>query len=997
MKKKMFYLALIALSLRPMLGLSAPAEKVEMAEADMRAARPGVYWYFMDGNQDRNEMVADLEAMAEVGIGSVLFLEVNIGVPVGPVPFMSEQWQDNLVHAIKTCERLEMEFILGTGPGWSGSGGPWVKPEDSMQHLVGSSTPVQGPSLFEGALAVPQPHTPGRHAGMGYWHGVARNKWYQDVAVLAVPAPKEGLAAFEQYELKTLKDVLPYSPDRTVPRFVEPSADFDEPDSGAAIDSSKIIDLTDLMEPDGTLRWEVPEGDWTIMRFVARSTGQTTRPAPKPGHGFECDKFNADAYRRHWDNFQGKLLEKLGPLKKGKGLTTIHLDSWEMSSQNWTAAFRSEFLKRRGYDPQPWYPAYMGHIVDSPEKTERFLWDMRKTSQELLLENHAGIIKKIAHEHGLQYSNEPYDMNPAGDLDLGSVADIPMGEFWNSNTGAHTEYSCIEAVSIAHTMGKAQVNAEAFTSAAKQFQNDPENMKDQTDWALAMGINGFMFHTFQHQSTGDTEKPGCGMGIYGVQWHRNQTWWPLLSDYHEYIARCSAILRQGQAVADILYLTPEGAPHIFLAPDSALTKYTGPVLRNKKGYNFDAVSPRILKMRAKVEDGKIAFPGGTSYSLLVLPDVETMTPEMLDVISELVNAGATVMGNPPRKSPSLVGYPDCDEVVRQRAEALWAEGKILRYAPLESRADGLFPEYSVTATALADMGIVEDFQSDGPIRYGHRRTDNEEIYFVSNTTAEKQVTTCRFRVTEAVPELVDPMSGERRSLPDFTQEGSHILIPLTFEARESFFVVFRAAPAEGALVSEEGEQNFPSYQKLEELEGAWEVAFDPEWGGPEAIQFEALQDWRLHSERGIQYYSGSATYRKSFDAPESALSGQSFLSLGVVHDICRVRLNGKDLGVLWTSPWRVETTGLLKSKDNELEIEVVNGWVNRLIGDQQPEDANVRSVSWPSGLLDGKSYETGRYTFFTASPYKADAPLMPSGLLGPVRLMGLANTGSDTM
>ena len=994
---KTFYLALVALSLLPAWVHSAPAETVDRVDPEIMSARPGAYWYFMDGNQDRDEMVADLESMAEVGIGSVLFLEVNIGVPIGPVPFMGEQWQDNLVHAIKTCERLGMEFILGTGPGWSGSGGPWVQPEDSMQHLVGSATEVQGPRKFEETLALPQPHEAPRHAGMAHEHGLLRDEWFRDVAVLAFPTPAAGVEGIEEYDIKSLKEVLPYSPDRSIPRFVYPHADFDEPDSGKVIDSKRIIDLTSAMESDGTLRWEVPEGDWTIMRFVARSTGQTTRPAPRPGHGFECDKFNLDAYRRHWEQYQAKLLEKLGPLKEGKGLTTIHLDSWEMSSQNWTAAFRDEFMKRRGYDPQPWYPAYMGQVVASLEKTERFLWDMRKTSQELLLENHAGAIKELAHAHGLLYSNEPYDMNPAGDLDLGSVADIPSGEFWNSNTGAHTEYSCIEAVSIAHTMGKSQVNAEAFTSAAKQFQNDPENMKNQTDWALAMGINGFMFHTFQHQSTGDVEKPGCGMGIYGVQWHRNQTWWHLLSDYHEYIARCSAILRQGEAVADILYLTPEGAPHIFLAPDSALTKATGPVLRNKKGYNFDAVSPRILKMRAKVENGKIVFPGGTSYSLLVLPDVETMTPETLASIAELVQAGASVMGNPPRQSPSLVGYPECDEVVRQRAEALWGEGKILRYTPLESRADGLFPDYSVTATALTEMGIVEDFQSDGPIRYGHRRTENEEIYFVSNTTAEKQVTICRFRVTDAVPELVDPMSGERRLLPDFTQEGPHISVPLNFEARESFFVVFRSASAGAAVASEHGERNFPSFQMLEELEGAWEVAFDPEWGGPETIQFEALQDWRLHSERGIQYYSGSASYRKSFDAPESALSGQSFLSLGVVHDICRVRLNGKDLGVLWTSPWRVETTGLLKAKGNQLEIEVVNGWVNRLVGDQQTGDKNVRSVSWPSGLLDGKSYETGRYTFFTARPYKANSPLMPSGLLGPVRLMRITKTGSGAL
>ena len=241
------------------------------------------------------------------------------------------------------------------------------------------------------------------------------------------------------------------------------------------IERSKVIDLTGRWSRTAASAGRSPQGDWTIMRFVARSTGQTTRPAPQTGHGFETNKFDGDSYRRHWNDFQAKLLEKIvakgGPLQPGKGLTTIHLDSWEMSSQNWTADFREEFQNRRGYDPQPFYPAWMGLVVGSLEKTERFLWDMRKTSQELVLEEHAGEIKQIAHEHGLLYSNEPYDMNPAGDIDLGSVADMPMCEFWNAPHD--TQYSCIEAVSIAHTMGPQVVKAEAFTSSKDAFAKHP--------------------------------------------------------------------------------------------------------------------------------------------------------------------------------------------------------------------------------------------------------------------------------------------------------------------------------------------------------------------------------------------------------------------------------------------------------------------------------------------------------------------------------------------
>jgi len=970
------------------------------------SARPGVYWYFMDGNQNPDEMVADLHAMKDVGIGSVLFLEVNIGVPTGPVSFMSDQWQDNVVHAIKTTKELGMEFILGTGPGWSGSGGSWVKPEDSMQHLVGSTTKVKGPTLFEQALPVAAPHKPNRFAGMNGSHTAVRNKWYRDVAVLAFPTPKEDIARFDNYDIKTLKDVRPYSIDKKAPTFVMPQADYRDIDSAKVIDASRIIDLTSKMRPDGKLRWKVPDGDWTIMRFVSRLTGQTTRPAPRAGHGFECDKFNGDAYRRHWENYQGRLIEKLGPMTPGKGLTTIHLDSWEMSSQNWSGAFAKEFKKRRGYDPQPYYSAYMGLVVGSLEKTERFLWDMRKTSQELVLENHAGAIKKIAHQHGLKYSNEPYDMNPAGNMDLGSVSDFIGCEFWNANGGPDTQYSCIEAASVAHTMGKSKVFAESFTTAGMRYLNYPTNMKDQTDWAFAMGINKIIFHTFQHQPLGKGIKPGMSMGPYGVQWHRNRPMWDMFDAYHEYLSRCSHLLRQGQAVADILYLTPEGAPHIFTAPESALAG--SPRLKDKKGYNFDAVTARILKMRAKVKNGKIAFAEGSSYSVLVLPDVDTMTPETLTFITKLVKAGATVIGNPPRKSPSLVGYPKCDKKVQKLAEKLWGKslanerqvgkgriildlvsagigpGSLKASKTTASDVADLYQDYETTAAVLRDMGIDEDFTSTGPVRYGHRATKDKDMYFVSNTSDELVKTYCTFRVTGSIPQLWNPVTGEMSSLPQYVIKDGLTTIPMTFDSYESFFVVFpKEISADRPAVA--ASDNFPGANPVMKIEGAWKVSFDPKWGGPEEITFDKLIDWTTHSKRGIKYYSGIATYKKTFDVSiqKGRRKPRVYLDLGTVDDMARVKLNGKDLGVVWCAPWRVDITDVVKAKNNKLEIEVVNRWPNRMLGDTLEPDKDVRTVKWESGLLGGKEYKTGRYTFSTTT---GPGKLLPSGLIGPVRI-----------
>lgn len=982
------------------------------------SARPGVYWYFMDGNQDREQMTADLEAMARVGLRKVIYLDVNIGVPRGQVDFMSEQWQDNFAHAVKTAERLGMEVILATGPGWAGSGGPWVKPEESMQHLVGNAIEVSGPTHFNGKLEIPVPPKPNAFHGMSKELLAVRDQWFREVAVLAFPTPKDP-ARVDLADLKTLKETQPYSIWKHVPRFVAAPARFQELSATSVINPDGIIDLTDRMAADGTLRWEVPAGEWTIMRFVARTTGQTTRPAPVPGHGFETDKFNPQAYLNHWDSFQGKLLEKVSPGKDGKGWTRIHLDSWEMSSQNWSLAFKDEFVKRNGYDPTFYYPAYAGFVVGSLEKTERFLWDLRKTAQALVIEKYAATIKAKAHEHGMLYSNQPYDMNPAGDIDLGSVADIPSCEFWDYRNGDKVDstYGCLEAVSIAHTMGKPVVAAEAFTSMIpKRFHAYPGQMKNQTDWALAIGINNFIFHTFQHQPLGDNFLPGMSMGPFGLNWHRHQNWWDMLPAYHQYISRASHLLQQGVAVADILYLTPEGAPHIFLPPSSAM-KGEG-LLKDRRGYSFDAVSPRILMERATVKNGRIAFPEASQYALLILPDVETMTPEALKAVMALVKSGASIVGNPPVKSPSLVNYPECDRQVRMLAEELWGsldvpgqlskrrfgEGVIYWGKDVYSKTgddEPFYPSYEKTALLLNGTGLSEDFSAPvDSLRFTHRRTGDKEIYFVSNRSADPVETYASFRIAGMNPELWHPETGERRILSDYTPTGDTINVPLKFAPYESYFVVFSAT----ATGKQDYRVNFPRKEQVMELMGAWEVAFDPARGGPEKTTFDALLDWSRHGERGIKYYSGIATYTKTFDLPEGTdRSAELLIDLGKVHEMARVSLNGIELGIAWTAPWQLPVGSALKPKGNVLTVEVANSWENRLIGDTMDGDRDARTVQWESGLLEGRPYKTGRYTFTTYLSKAADfgdvktpeAKLQPSGIIGPVTVQAIRGSRSD--
>jgi hypothetical protein len=605
------------------------------------------------------------------------------------------------------------------------------------------------------------------------------------------------------------------------------------------------------------------------------------------------------------------------------------------------------------------------------------------------LEYHALAVKKYAHKNGMTLSIEPYDMNPTADLELGAIADVPMSEFWSKGYGFNSSFSTVEATSIAHVNGRSLTPAEAFTAHGEDWKQHPGSMKNQGDWAFAAGVNRFVYHTFQNQFLNDTLRPGATMGPYGVHWDRNQTWWPMVGSYHQYITRCSYILQQGNTVADVLYLNPEGSPHVFRPPFTALIG--NDTIPDRRGYNFDGCAPGQL-YKASVVNGNIVFPGGANYKILVLPAVQTMTPALLEKIAALVKAGATVYGSPPTKSPSLVGYPAVDSRIASLVETVWGptpdgaqqahaygKGRVI-WRGVGIRLDNLYPTYDVTATILKDMKVPEDFESDGPIRYTHRASPTWDAYFIANKTGETITANATFRSTKGTPQLWDPLIGKVTVLAEFKKQGAQTTIPVQLAAYQSYFVVFAkdAVPA----IATAKKKNFTAPVTVATLNGPWNVSFDPKWGGPKNIVFDDLQDWTLRPEKGIKYYSGLATYTKQFDMPVT--TGKLFINLGQIKNLARVKLNGKDLGVVWTAPWLVEIPAGLLQKQNKLEIEVANLWPNRLIGDQQLPNDGPANGKWPEWLLKGEPRKSKRYTFTSFNPYNKNTKLLSSGLMGPV-------------
>jgi hypothetical protein len=965
------------------------------------SVRSGVYWYFLDGNLSAAGMTKDLEAMKEKGVGNVIFLETSQGIPKGKYVYMSEEWRVLFKHAVKECERLGIALSLGTGPGWAGSSGPWVKGELSMKHLVSSSIDVcstNKATVQTLQLAKPSPRRPFFGEG-DFISSEIRQKWenyYEDVAVLAFPARADSLGTemgpenVREIDEKALYYRRPYTSGWGVKQYLAPALSDTNP---TGIDISKMVDLTSLMQPDGSLTWKVPKGKWRVMRFGVRNSGAVTRSAPATAVGFEADKLDSVAMKDHLDNYTGEIFKTIGNrnIDLPGGFKILHIDSWEMGAQNWTQHFREEFIKRRKYDPQPYYPAYTGLVVQNPAVTERFLWDVRQTAQELLLETHA-FIRDYAHRNGLKLAMESYDMTPVCDLELFMLADIPSCEFWSMGYfGFNGSFSAIEASSAAHLTGRSVVPAEAFTVLDDKYLQHPGSMKNQGDWALSAGVTQFYFHTFPHQSLDDGLKPGVTMGPFGINYHRNQTWWDMSEGYHHYLSRCQLMLQHGRTVADVLYLTPEAAPFVFRAPASALQVNGSDWIPDRRGYNFDGCPPSML-YKATVTDNKLVFPSGATYRLLVLPRWETMTLPMLTKIRDLVRDGLTVVGLPPSKAPGLTDYPLNDQQIQELAQELWGasdvpeqmterpfgNGKIIWGSALITKVDNLYAPYDITSSVLAQMDIPEDFVTDMSVRYTHRTADNCDIYFVSNRTDQTITGSCNFRITGQSPELWDPITGDKRSLPEFTVNGKYTNVPLQLEPYQSYFVVFThqtGTPLAG--------KNFPETILVKTLDQPWEVTFDPALGGPGKVTFNQLTDWALHSIEGIKYYSGTAVYQQTFNFTPT--SGSVFLDLGTVKVMARVWLNGNDLGVRWTAPFRVDITDAVKAGNNELKIEVVNLWPNRLIGDEHQPADGIQNGQWPEWVLNHTARpSSGRVAFTTYHSYAPDAPLLESGLIGPV-------------
>ncbi len=1054
------------------------------------ATRPRCYWYWMDGNITKEGITKDLEAMKRVGIGEgyIGVISGQSGATPNPDPkALTDPWWGFIEHAIREGSRLGVDIGVFNSPGWSQSGGPWVKPSQAMRHVALPETRLHGPQHFEGKLSAP--------AGD-----------FQDLAVLAFPLPAgEGELAkisartpttvsfempvpftarsltvrppgainvaaelqasddgklyrtikkftIDRHNLAVNVGPVPLAPivaafPATTARFFrlnfsagcdpgdlqlaaaariesvaekslqkmfqDPLPPFDfyqwptqaEPDLATlALQPQAVRDLSKMLTADGTLRWDVPAGDWIVLRTAMVPTGTKNSPAPEEATGLEVDKMNRAALKTHFDAYIGNLLKRM-PAADRKAWKHVVADSYEMGPQNWTDGFGADFLKRYGYDPLRFLPVLTGRIVGSVDQSNRFLWDLRRLVADRVARDYVGGLRDLCHQNGMKMWLENYGHwgFPAEFLSYGGACDEVSGEFWVSGDLGRVELR--DAASAAHTYDKPIVWAEAFTGGPA-FVNTPRDLKARGDWAFCEGINQFVLHVYIHQPRED-RKPGINAG-FGTEFNRHNTWFEQSKSWIDYQRRCSVMLQAGKHVADVAYFIGEDAPKMAGAQQPPLAA----------GHDFDYINADVIENRLSVKDGRFILPDGMSYRLLVLPQSTTMRPALLQKIRELVAAGGSVLGPAPEHSPSLENFPACDAEVKKIATELWGGGRVLHDIGLAEA----FQRLKVPADVIVPEGML----------WKHRQDAATDIYFLSNQKAQARSETISFRVKAGAPALWWPDSGKIEPLP-FTVKDGRTTLSLNFDSAGSVFVVFgrnvapptaitaknsgkleirhavyeavdgagsldvtarlTAAIHDGRLslaaandalggepallhvkqlrvdfvsngvagsvtVAENGWLQLPPGQPIA---GPWQVKFPDK-----RVAFDKLMSWTGHADASIKYFSGSATYTNNFKIAD--VKSRVTLDLGQVEKMATVSVNGRAFPTLWTYPYRIDITSALKPGTNELAVTITNPWNNRLVGDAaQPAKQRQTSITTPS--------------------VNAATPLQAAGLLGPVTLI----------
>ncbi|NDV79728.1 glycosyl hydrolase [Dysgonomonas sp. 511] len=780
-------------------------------------------------------------------------------------------------------------------------------------------------------------------------------KWKQNLKIKHIWMSSE--ARIHQYEGKTGQAWR-----------VSPRTTAEQIPNGMCIDTKKMIDISSYLDKDGILNWKAPKGKWTILRLGHTSTGHTNATGGG-GIGLECDKFNPEAIRLQFNSWFGKAYELAGAEIASRVLKVFHVDSWECGSQNWSPLFREEFKKRRGYDIYDYLPVMAGFPLESAEKTEKILHDVRQTISELVVDKFYATLKEEANAKGCEFSAENVSPTMMSDGMMHyKYTDIPMNEYWLQSPTHDKPNDVLDAVSGAHVYEKNIIQAEAFTQLRMMFDEHPAMLKTLQDRHYALGINRLSYHVYALNPWLDRQ-PGMTLDGIGLYFQRDQTWWKLGKAWVDYAQRCHALLQYGKPVVDIAVFTGEELPRRSILPDRLVPFLPGLFGKEKveweknrlenvgapshqmpvgvthssnittaedwvnclRGYQYDSFNRDALLNRMKVENGRIVLPGGMSYSMLVIPGKHPMQPdysiskEVTDKLVELSAQDAKIL---------ISGLPETPlEAKTKDTQTGWMQsGGFIKLPYTKETFGELDIERDIIITEYGIGGYAKD------IAYTHRQSDAADIYFIANQMDKKRNITVSLRVSGRIPELWNPVSGKIVTDNTWRISGGRTIMDITLEPNESCFVVLQTPTTETSSTIRSRRDSDTTLIKEN-----WIVSFDKKMRGPaNPVTFSELSDWSKNFNDSIRYYSGTAIYKNTVKL--NVANGDKFdIVFDDIANLAEVKVNGKSCGILWTKPYRLDISDAVRDGENKIEIEVVNTWANRILGDEffdaEPNDS----------------------------------------------------------
>jgi hypothetical protein len=910
--------------------------------------RPMVRWWWPGGDVTDAELRREVALMDQANFGGAEIQPFVIGLHTDmPAEtrtrvddYLTPTFYSHVQAALEEARDHGMWMDYTFGSGWPFGGAGVVTPELSATELRSAHTSIRGPVHFHAAVPMPQ---------LG-----------QDITTNH-DLSADWLQRFQKRE--KLVAVVAIRGD--VPQYFQSQS----PDEQQAerfpghLDPGTSVVLTDHLSADGTLDWDVPPGTWQIFVFKEMPTGQQLAGGTGAGTQLVLDHMSRQAFDAYANRVGGTAKQYDGQFF-GHGLRAIFCDSLEVQANLfWNDDFLSEFRKRRGYDLTPYLPIlkvsgfsvpYGASPVDLPVYDisgvgDRVRQDYWQTVSDLMIENfYSPFIQWAANNNLLsrvQAHGSPTDL-----LRVYGESSIPETEDLYDNG----RYDFLKmSSSAADLYGRKIVSSESFVWRGKAYQNTPEKIKRYADELLTAGINEIIYHGFPYEYM-DRPEPGwhpfATNGSYSSHMNQHNAFWPYLPRLNEYITRVQYISQAGTTVVPVaLYRGLLAYDSIDPAPPEPEVA----VRMMAAGFNYDHIDAYVL-LHSKVVGGKLISPGGEAYSVLVLPNQRTVTTPVANQLTAFARQGLPIVFI--ENTPLI--------------EPIATDGQLPTVAPTDSLTKLLTQKHvhatpdASSAVKILIANIQPNLQFEGEsVPFIEKRIGSLDIFFLRNPSSAEQLMTADFHA-KGTPEIWDPWTGEHHPFTQFQQRAGTLHAQLDMDPYGSALLVFdpTAKPVKPtAFVSE----TISPTAQIEVGQSNWKfhgVGIGP-GSQPETIDLElpGLVDWTSIDK--LKHFSGRGRYTTTFDVPAKYLASHPhiLLDLGDVKDVAEISINGEPGPVLLLRPYRADVTAMLHAGENTLQVTVVNTQYNALSA--RGADRN-----------------------FIPGPTDTANSLMPSGLMGPVRL-----------